>query len=158
MLPQTKQLTVLALTASLVLLSAETFAQSGSKAMFVNMSKGKVLQGEILDLDKIKVNTSFGDVEIPMEKVAGIRLHADKDDNAVIAFANGDIVTGKVELDELQVKTDWGKAFIKSKFIESIMTNRNANFYNDNSTGGWRFSNGAVTQGTTSGGSVRFGN
>lgn len=113
-------------------------AQDGP-IMFVNLAKGKNITGKIA-IEKLNVKTNFGNVEIPIGKVAGIRLHADKDDSAVIAFDNGDIITGKIELREVQIKTDWGKAYVKANFIESLTLDRNSQFYNDQTTGSWRFS------------------
>lgn len=116
-------------------------AQEG-RTMYANLAKGKNIVGKVVGLEKLRVQTNFGSVEIPISKVAGIRLHADKDDSAVIAFANGDVVTGKIDLKEIQIKTDWGKAYVKANFIESLTADKNSQFYNDQSTGSWRFSRG----------------
>ena len=126
-------------------------ADAQERPMYINLAKGKNMVGQVLQLDSLKVETNFGPVSIPMAKVEGIRLHADKDDSAVIAFANGDIITGKINLGELQIKTDWGKAFIKTEFIESLTAEKNASFYNDTSAGGWRFSKSSTVQPSNSG-------
>ena len=133
-------------------------AVAQERPMFINLAKGKNLVGQVLELETLKVETNFGPVSIPMAKVEGIRLHADKDDSAVIAFANGDIVTGKIDLSELQIKTDWGKAYIKTEYIVSLTADKNGSFYNDKSAGGWRFSKASAVQppnsGFNSGGTV----
>jgi len=121
-------------------------AVAQERPMFINLAKGKNLVGQVLELDTLKVETNFGPVSIPMAKVEGIRMHSDKDDSVVIAFENGDIVTGKINLNELQIKTDWGKAYIKTEYIVSITANKNASFYNDKAAGGWRFSKASAVQ------------
>lgn len=119
------------------LVASDANGQDG-RMMYANLAKGKNIAGKIVGLEKLDVQTNFGSVQIPIGKIAGIRLHADKDDSAVIAFENGDVITGKINLKEFQIKTDWGKAYVKSEFVESLMTDKNSQFYNDQN-GGWRF-------------------
>jgi len=53
----------------------------------------------------MKVTTSFGEVAIPFSKIDGIKLHADASDSSVIAFKNGDLITGKVVLDQVTLSS-----------------------------------------------------
>ena len=92
--------------------------------------------------DRLKVTTSFGEVAIPMAKIDGIKMHADGNDSSVIAFKNGDLVTGKVELETIKLKTDWGTAHVNTSQIEQITSERSARFFSDSSGAGaksWRF-------------------
>ena len=110
--------------------------------IYVRVTQNREISGTPMELTEIKVTTSFGEVAIPMAKVDGIKMHADSNDSAVIAFKNGDLVTGKVTLDVIKLKTDWGVAHVNTAHVEQVTTTKGANFYPDNSGGakGWRFS------------------
>jgi len=110
--------------------------------LYVNLSQDRELTGTLVEMQDMKVTTSFGEVAIPFEKIDGIKLHADANDSSVIAFKNGDLITGKVVLDQVKLKTDWGAAHVNTTQIDSVTTLENAKFFSDN-TGGkrkWRFS------------------
>lgn len=133
-----------------VLLTSTVDAQDvtvpdGNK-VFVKVAENRELSGTPIDLDEFKLTTGFGEVTIPMNKVDGIKLHATADDSAIIAFKNGDLVTGKIMLETFSIKTSWGKAHIKASQIESITNNKAARFLPDNTGGkkGWKFSNGTT--------------
>jgi len=91
--------------------------------------------------------TVLGEVAIPFSKIDGIKLHADASDSSVIAFKNGDLITGKVVLDQVKLKTDWGAAHVNTTQIESVTTTKNAKFYSDSTAGKrkWRFSKAPLT-------------
>lgn len=110
--------------------------------VFVSLDQNNELSGKILELEALKVETAFGSVSIPMTKVDGIKMHADAKDNAVIAFKNGDLVTGKVILEVVKLKTEWGTAHIKTDKVETITNSKSSKFFSDTSTGKavWRFS------------------
>ena len=118
------------------------FAQDDDRIFYVKVTKGANLAGQIVGISELTVTTGFGKITIPVEKIEAIKMHADGDDSAVIAFVNGDMVTGKVEVDELQLKTTWGKAHINSASIEAISSSQHGRFYSDPNGGGWRFSRG----------------
>ena len=110
--------------------------------VFISLDRNNDLTGKIVELEALKVETAFGSVSIPMTKVDGVKMHADAKDNAVIAFKNGDLVTGKVVLEVVKLKTEWGVAHIKTEKVETITNTKNARFFSDTSTGKavWRFS------------------
>lgn len=131
------------------LMAATTVAQdvagpAGSN-VFVKVTQNREISGALIDLTEIKVTTSFGEVAIPMSKVDGIKMHADANDSAVIAFKNGDLVTGKIAIDVVKLKTDWGTAHVNASQIETLTIDRNARFYSDNAGGAksWRFTKAA---------------
>jgi len=110
--------------------------------LYVNLSQDRELSGTLVEMEDMKVTTSFGEVAIPFEKIDGIKLHADANDSSVIAFKNGDLITGKVVLDQVKLKTDWGNAHVNTNQIDSMTTLENAKFFSDNTNGKrkWRFS------------------
>lgn len=122
--------------------SAQEVAGPAGTVLYVNLSQDRELSGSLTEMEDMKVSTSFGEVSIPFEKIDGIKLHADADDSSVIAFKNGDLITGKVVLDQIKLKTDWGAAHVNTSQIESVTTSKNARFYSDTTNGkrNWRFS------------------
>ena len=126
--------------------AAQELGPPAGDKVFVAVSRNSELSGSILELDELKVETAFGTVSIPLSKIDGIKMHADAKDNAVIAFKNGDLVTGKVVLEVVKLKTEWGTAHIKTEKVETITNSRNAKFFSDNSTGKavWRFTRAPV--------------
>ena len=113
-----------------------------SKIVYVKIAQSPDLTGELLELASIKVNTSFGEVAIPMEKVDGIKMNIGSSGKAVIAFKNGDMITGNVDLGSLVLKTNWGKAHVDPIHIETITLSKEGRFFKDGvaGKGGWRFS------------------
>lgn len=123
-----------------------TFAQDvtgpAGSDVFVRVTQNREISGTPIDLAEIKVTTSFGEVAIPLAKIDGIKMHADGNDSSVIAFKNGDLVTGKITLDVIKLKTDWGTAHINTSQIEQVTSSKDARFFNDTSSSGvksWRF-------------------
>jgi hypothetical protein len=114
----------------------------GSK-IYVTVSQNREIAGTPIELTEIKVTTSFGEVAIPLAKIDGIKMHADSADSAVIAFKNGDLVTGKVTLEVIKLKTAWGTAHVNTAQIDTVTASRTARFFSDSSgqAKGWRFSN-----------------
>ena len=129
-------------------LSAQSIEGPAGGKIFVNVTQNRELVGTPIELGSIKAITGFGEVAIPLDKIDGIKLHVDADDSAVIAFKNGDLVTAKINLDQISLKTVWGKAHIKLDQVETIVASSSARFYPEttNGTKGWRFSNGAPVE------------
>ena len=113
--------------------------------IFVKVTRNRELTGSAIDLASVKFKAEFGDVTIPMAKIAGIKLHVNAEDDAVIALKNGDLVTGKIDLQTVSLATAWGKAHVKLDQIETIMSDPASRFFAESSSGkkGWRFSSGA---------------
>ena len=139
------KISALVLAACLVA-SQTSLAQDDARVFYVKVTKGTQLSGQILEMSEIKAQTEFGEVTIPVEKIEGMKMDADGKGSTVIAFTNGDMVTGRIELDKLQLKTNWGKAHINSDAIDSISTSQFGRFYSDPSGGGWRFARGNASQ------------
>ena len=125
--------------------SAQDMDGPSEGKIFVKVTRNRELTGAAIDLNSIKFNAEFGQVTIPMAKIAGIKLHVNAEDGAVVALKNGDLVTGKIELETVSLKTAWGKAHIKLDQIETIMSDSTSRFFAETNSGkkGWRFSNGA---------------
>ena len=126
--------------------SAQDMGGPDAGKIFVKVTRNRELAGAAIDLDSIKFRAEFGEVTIPMEKIAGIKLHVNADDNAVVALKNGDLVTGTIALDTVSLKTAWGKAHVKLDQIQTIMSDSTSRFFAETNSGkkGWRFSSGAA--------------
>lgn len=130
-------------------LPASIFAQESDRMFYVKVTKEtNQLSGQLTDITDFKLETSFGNVTIPLDKIEAVRLRADGEDRSVIALNNGDMITGKIDLDELHLKTNWGKAHIKSDSLESFSVSPYGRFYTDPSQGGWRYSRGNAPNAT----------
>ena len=136
--------------AALLLLPASNlFAQDAERIFYVKVTnKNNPLSGQVVELKEFKVETTFGNVTIPLDKIEAVRMRADGQDSAVIALTNGDMITGKIEFDELHLKTNWGKAHIKVESVESFSASPYGRFYADQTSGGWRYSRGSAIQGS----------
>ena len=134
---------VMLIATSLVnLASAQEMDGPSGSEVYVKVTQNREISGTPIDLTELKVTTSFGEVAIPMAKIDGIKMHADGNDASVIAFKNGDLVTGKVELETIKLKTDWGTAHVNTSQIEQITSDQSARFFSDASGSGakaWRF-------------------
>jgi len=107
--------------------------------LFVRLSDVKSLAGELDEISEITLATKFGDVTIPMEQIAGIKLHTDDDDSAVVVFVDGDVLTGVPSLPMLKLSTDWGKAEVNPEAVRSITTTSNSKFSRQNTDFGTRW-------------------
>ena len=107
--------------------------------LFIRLSDVKSLAGELDEISEITMTTKFGDVTIPMEHIAGIKLHTDEDDSAVIVMVDGDVLTGVPSLPTLQLSTDWGKAEVNPEAVQSITTTNNSKFSRQSTDFGTRW-------------------
>ncbi len=107
--------------------------------LFIRLSDVKSLAGELDEISEITMTTKFGEVVIPMEQIAGIKLHTDEDDSAVVVFVDGDVLTGVPTLPMLKLSTDWGKADVNPEAVQSITTTSNSKFSRQNTDFGTRW-------------------
>lgn len=100
---------------------------------FVKLSsRNKPIAG-ILELsDSMKFDTKFGEVDIALAQISGIRFHTDGEDAAMVVLSNGDSITGVPRSNSFVLNTDWGRAEFDPVFVESITTNSRARFEQTN--------------------------
>lgn len=111
---------------------------------FLDLAQNQKVEGVAVDVQKFKITTGFGDVEVPLDKIDGIRLNAMEDGSAVMAFKNGDVLTGVLHVNDLKLKTSWGFATVNIAYIEQISTTKGAVFSSTTADGKttWRFTRG----------------
>ena len=108
-------------------------------ALFVRLSDSKRMAGTVEGLTEFQLTTSIGEITVPMDQVAGIKMHTTNDDKAVVVLNNGDAITGIPSISNIELMTDWGKAEIEPEFIESITSTSGAKFRQDSSNFGPRW-------------------
>lgn len=115
-------------------------AGSEGDTFFIRMTDSQVMAGNMDGFDSFSLKSKFGDIDIPMDQVAGIRFQIDNKDSAVVVLTNGDTVTGLPTLPAVELKTDWGQADIEPEFIQSLTTSANSRFLQETGDFGVRWS------------------
>ncbi len=122
----------------------QTEEPEGGINFFIDLSQNQEIEGIAVDIQKLKITTGFGDVSVPLDKIDGIRLNAIEGGTAVIAFKNGDILTGVLHLNDLKIKTGWGFGTINLAYIDQISVTKGASFSSTTTNGkrNWSFTRG----------------
>lgn len=109
----------------------------------LEMKGGSRLVGIPTKLTRFTLCTSFGDVAFDLGKVEGIRIvgppTGSGDDfkiEAVAVFRNGDVLTGKLKLETIELKALWGVASVDVKQLTSLVTTTDRVSWRNH--GGWR--------------------
>ena len=92
-----------------------------SGMMKMKLKKGLEMKGTPIDFDSIKVNTLFGEVDIPMHTIAGIRFGQEGNEQSTIVLLNGDAITGDITISDFNFVSDWGKATVNVSNLLSIV-------------------------------------
>lgn len=120
-------------------LASQSSVVMSDDTVFIRLSDVKSIAGELENLDSIAMACKFGEVTIPMDQVAGIQMHVDEKNSAVIVMNNGDTLTGIPEIPMLVLTTDWGTAEVQPGSIKSITTTANSKFARKNTDFGTRW-------------------
>lgn len=120
--------------------SSPTLGQAGGEGVvFIRIGNSKRMAGKLDGFDTLNLKSAFGDVAIPMEKIAGVKFHTSADDKAVVILNNGDSVTGIPTLPAIQLMTSWGKADIDPEYVQSLTFSSGARFRQNRSDFGTRW-------------------
>lgn len=119
-----------------------TSGSSQDLNVVVQITGNAELKGAVTGLNQLKLTTKFGPVTIPLGEIEGAKMHSDEKDACVVAFKNGDIITGQLALDKVSIATAWGDANIRIENIETLLINAKGSFFKDSANGKtvWRFS------------------
>jgi hypothetical protein len=112
---------------------------SGEGVLFVRLSDSKRMAGKMAGLTEFTLKTAIGEITVPMNEVAGVKLHTTSDDKAVVVLNNGDTITGVPNIAGVELETDWGKAEIDPDFIQSITSTSGAKFRQQSTNFGTRW-------------------
>ena len=92
---------------------------------------GLVIKGEIDKARTLHCVSSFGEIEIPLAKLRGIRFHDRNDpsrgslpDKLVATVVTDDVVSMMVSISQahIQIKTEWGTADVELEQAKSLLT------------------------------------
>jgi hypothetical protein len=91
-------------------------------AVTVQLNIGNAeLRGSLLSAPEISMKTSFGELNVPLSEVAGIKLASQGNTSTTIVMHNGDSITGAWDVNYIELRTEWGKATIDGTAINSIL-------------------------------------
>lgn len=90
----------------------------------VQLIGGSRLEGTLMNATEIAMKTSFGEINIPLNEVAGIRLAEAGNGSTTVIMHNGDSVTGGTELTQVDIVTEWGRAEVNGANVSSILFTR----------------------------------
>ena len=103
-----------------------------SRPFFVRINSRRGISGTIKNIQAIEIKTDFGEIELPLIQVRGIRFKSvegnKESTNAFVVLRNGDTLSGKISLDTLEIKSRWGERELKVREIESLTTDSNFQF------------------------------
>lgn len=86
----------------------------------LQLKDGSILFGK-LDVDQsLELSAVVGEVKVPLKEISKIQFG--KDGKSQIAFRNGDTLSGKLQIDKLKIKTDWGEISIPGDRLVAILT------------------------------------
>jgi len=91
------------------------------QSVTVTLLDGMKLQGELTEVDQWSMKTSFGTTNLPLSTVAGMRMAQEGNSMTTVVLHNGDNLTGAVQLDQVVIQTEWGRAEINGNHIASIL-------------------------------------
>lgn len=105
----------------------------------VEIVGGTSIRGTLVDSSELPMRTSFGQANIPLAEVAGIKLASQDNATTTVVMHNGDSITGATNLPSLVVETEWGKADITGSSISSILFAQGLTWTSDSGLNGTRW-------------------
>jgi hypothetical protein len=91
------------------------------QSVTVVLINGNTLVGTVAEADQWTMKTSFGSANLPLSAVAGVRMAQEGSATTTVVLHNGDTITGALELDQVVIQTEWGRAEIMGTHVASIL-------------------------------------
>ena len=91
------------------------------QSVTITLLDGMKLSGELAEVDQWNMKTSFGTTNLPLSTVAGMRMAQEGSAVTTVVLHNGDNLTGAVQLDQVVIQTEWGRAEINGNHVASIL-------------------------------------
>jgi sRNA-binding regulator protein Hfq len=91
------------------------------QSVTISLLNGMKLSGELTEVDQWSMKTSFGTTNLPLSTVAGMRMAQEGNAITTVVLHNGDNLTGAVQLDQVVIQTEWGRAEINGNHVASIL-------------------------------------
>lgn len=94
----------------------------------LQLKDGSRLVGKLVGIDKLKLKASFGEIDVPVEAILGLKLHEASRPTetaaltATVLFKNGDVLTAEPLISSIKLEAAWGDTTVAGKHIESLVT------------------------------------
>ncbi len=85
----------------------------------LNLTDGSLLKGKLAETEELKLKSAFGELNVPVKKIAFIELGGPQNP-AKVTLRNGDRLSGELVVEKLKLKADWGEIAIDAKHVKSI--------------------------------------
>lgn len=95
--------------------------------------------GAPVDMDSVAVNSVFGEVDVPLSTIAGIRFASDESERTTVALLNGDSITGAITISDYKITTTWGQATVQAHAVQSITMVPGMQWVSESAPGGVRW-------------------
>ncbi len=79
------------------------------------------ITGTLVDATALQIKTAFGEAQIPLTEIAGVRFAVGQDNSTTVVMLNGDSISGATDLKSLVVETEWGTAKINGQSLVSLL-------------------------------------
>ncbi len=79
------------------------------------------ITGTLVDSTALQMKTSFGEAQIPLSEIAGVRFATGEETSTTVVMLNGDSITGATDTKYLTVETEWGTAKINGSSLISML-------------------------------------
>ena len=113
--------------------------QPGPLSAAILLTNGRELVGTLVDTTELPMRTSFGQANIPLSEVAGVKFAQEGNATTTVVLHNGDTLTGATDLPRLSIETEWGKAQINGPNMVSILFSQGLTWVSDKGLNGMRW-------------------
>ncbi len=111
----------------------------GPNRFVLEITDDSSIAGSVVDMTEITLMTNFGEVQLTLDQIAGVRFKSDGEDSAVVFLNNGDAVTGTPTLGVVNVQTFWGLAEVNATNVRSMSASPSAKYVRENTDFGVRW-------------------
>ncbi len=98
------------------------------------------ITGTLVDSTALQMKTSFGEAQIPLTEIAGVRFASGDETSTTVVMLNGDSITGATENKFITVETEWGTAKINGSSLLSMLFVPGLQWESSNGLNGKRWS------------------
>lgn len=98
------------------------------------------ITGTLVDSTALQMKTSFGEAQIPLSEIAGVRFATGDETSTTVVMLNGDSITGATDTKFITVETEWGTAKINGSSLVSMLFVPGLQWESSNGLNGKRWS------------------
>ncbi len=79
------------------------------------------ITGTLVDATALSMRTNFGEAQLPLSEIAGIRFASGDSNSTTVVMLNGDSITGVTDIKFMTIETEWGTAKINGQSLLSML-------------------------------------